>query len=255
MATEAEIAAQAAEQEKVKAEAEAKAAEEAKAKAEADAKNNATVGDILGDAGKGKEKKDGKMVPEAVLIESKKALKEAKEKIKELEDAGATKKEISQSIKEIAEEHNVDPEFLEKVVKVAKKEAKEELEAEVAAKIKPLEEKEQSDKQDKIFAEIYNKTIESMPEYKDLAQKEVIKALALDPKNKDKTFAQIFEMAYGHLIKGKKGLDNSKPKGGQDPSGIDYDKAGVDADYYREIMADPKLKAEYNKRMLSNMKL
>jgi hypothetical protein len=255
MANEAEIAAQAAEQEKVKAEAEAKAVEEAKVKVEAEAKNNATVGDILGDAGKGKEKKDGKMVPEAVLIETKKALKEAKDKIKDMEDAGATKKEISQSIKDIADEHNVDPEFLEKIVKVAKKEAKDEMEAEVSSKMKPLEEKEQKASRDKIFAENYDKTIEALPEYKDLAQKEVIKALALNPDNKDKTFAQIFEMAYGHLVKGKKGLDSSKPKGGQDPSGIDYDKAGTDAEYYREIMADPKLKAEYNKRMLSNMKL
>ncbi len=250
MATEAEIAAQAEEQAKQKAAAEAKAAEEAKAKAEADAKKNATVGDILG-GGKKKEGADGKMVPEAVFLEQKNALKEAKQKIKELEESGASKKDISQSIKDIADEHNVDPEFLEKIVKVAKKEAKEELEAEV----KPIKDKDAQEKVDKIFTENFDKTIEEMPEFKDVAQKEVIKALALDPKNKDKTFAQIFEMAYGHLIKGKRGLDITKPKGGQDPAGIDYDRAGTDAEYYREIMADPKKKEEYNKRMLSNLKL
>lgn len=251
MPTEAEIAAQAEEQAKQKAAADAKSAEEAKAKAEADAKKDGTIGDILG----GKEKKEGKMVPEAVFLDQKKALKEAQQKIKELEDSGASKKEISQSVKEIAEEHNVDPDFLEKIVKVAKKEAKEELEAEVTSKIKPFEEKEQAAKRDQIFSENYDKTLESMPEYKDVANKEVIKALALNPDNKDKTFAQIFEMAYGHLIKGRKGLDNAKPKGGQDPTGIDFDRARTDAEYYKEIMADPKRKEEYNKRMLSNLKL
>ena len=95
-----------------------------------------------------------------------------------------------------------------------------------------------------------------MPDYKDLAQKEVIKALALDPNNSKKTFAQLLEMAYGHLIKGKKVLDNTTPKGGvNNDEEIDYKRAKSDMEYFNSIMQEPQLKKEYNQGLTGRIKL
>lgn len=210
------------------------------------------VGDALGEPKL--EKKESKMVPEAVLLEYKKDNKELKKDIQELKkliEDGATRSEISQELKDIAEEHNVDPEFLDKLAKSIRQQTKAELEAEV----KPIKEKELAQKREEIFTENYNKTLEAMPEYKDLAQKEVIKALAMNPANANKTFAQILEMSYGHLVKGKKTIEQTTPRGGNDNEEIDFNKAQRDHKYFVEIMADPKLKAKYNEDLHKRIKL
>jgi colicin import membrane protein len=245
------------EQEKQAKEAEAKAAAEAKAKAEEEAKKNATVGDLLG--GKKEEKKEVKMVPEAALLEYKNLSKDLKKELKELRESiesGATKKEVAEDLKKIAEEHNVDPEFLDKFAKSIKAQVEAEVEEKVSSKIKPMEEKDAKEKQDKAFEEHYGKVLEAMPEYKGIAQKDVIKALALDPTNAKKTFAEIFEKAYGHLLPNKKAIDAARANaGGKGITDIDFEKANTDKEYFAQIMADPELKAKYNKEMLQKMKL
>jgi hypothetical protein len=235
---------------------ETKATVEAKPEVKEESKTSAKdtkVGDIL-ESNKSEEKKEPKMVPEAVLLEYKKDNKELKKDIKalrELIENGASKNEVSQELKDIAEEHNVDPEFLDKLAKSIKQQAKAELEAEV----KPIKEKELAQQREMLFIENYNKTLEVMPEYKGLAQMEVIKSLALNPNNANKTFAQLLELAYGHLIKGKKTIETTTLRGGTNKGVIDFDRARKDKKYFMEIMADPELKVEYNKDLHKRIKL
>jgi hypothetical protein len=250
MPTEAELAAAKAVEDKKAADAAAQA--EAEAKAKEDAEKKGKVGDIF----KGKDNK-GKVVPEATFLEEKKARKEAERKLKELEDAGASKKEIKASLKEIAEKYDVDPDLMQSIVSAVKSEADADIDEKISSRIKPIEEKDKQEKIDKIFNEHYDKTLAEMPEYKNVANKTVIKSLTLDPANANKTFSQILEEAYGHLVKTtKKPIEGVRPKdGGAAETAIDYARAKSDPEYFKEIMADPQQKAEYNKNLHKRLKL
>lgn len=215
------------------------------------------AGDIL-DTSKDTKKdadKAPRMVPESVLIEYKKESKEVRKELdalkKSIED-GASKIEVSADLKTLAEKHSLPPEFLQEFADAVRKEAKEDFES----KMKPIEEKENAAKREKIFDEHFDKTMSEMPEYSKLVNKEVIKALAFDPKNANKSFAQIFESAYGHLVTGKKTLDTTKARGGkEDTSTVDIKRAQSDPAYFKEVMADPELKKIYNEGLAQRNRL
>lgn len=206
-------------------------------------KKEVKAGDVLDT--KKEKSEDPKMVPEAVLIEIKKENKELAKELKDLKkqiEEGASKKEVSADLKDLAKKHNVDADFLEDFANNVRKQAKEASEEE----LRPIKEKEISEKREKTFNEFFDKTLEEMPEYSKLVNKDVIRTLAFDPKNANKTFAQIFESAYGHLVTGKKTLETTKPRGGQDGAKVDIERARKDEKYLAEVLADPELKKEYN---------
>ena len=224
----------------------------------AEEKKDVTVGDALHKEDKKDPPKDARVVPESAFLELKSQNKEFKRQIENLQkqiESGATKREVSQSIKEIADKHNVDAGFLGEFAEAVRKETEADVEGRVAERLRPIEEKEKAERIDKVFNEHFDKTLEELPEYKGIVNKEVIRAMALDPKNKDKTFAQIFQESFGHLVKGKKTLDTTKPRAGKQEPEIDYDRAKKDPEYFKEIMADPDLKKEYNKNLESRIHL
>jgi len=192
-----------------------------------------------------------RMVPEAVIIEMKKEFKEEKKefskKIKELEDkitAGKTDAvEVSDDLAALGEEFGVDKTFLAK------------LESALSKKVKALDEKVPvEDRETKInnaFEKHFNIAIEKLPDYAKIVNKDVIKTLSLQPQNANKTFSQLIEETYGNALSGKRTIDSTKPGGGKDPEPLDFARARKDSGYFDEVMADPTLKAEYNKRMLA----
>ena len=122
--------------------------------------------------------------------------------------------------------------------------------------LRPFLEGEKNAKINTTFDEHYDKAIEAMPEYKDVAVKSAIKTLALDPANKNKTFAQILESSYGHLITGKKGLENAKPGAARLEDGeVDMAKARTDQEYRRQVLNDPALRRKYNKGLEKRLNL
>lgn len=239
--------------EEAKAEAEKKAKEETEAKAKVESKEKeAKVGEIF----KPKEpsKEEARMVPEAVLLEYKKDNKELKKDIKDLRElieSGASRKEVSEDLEKIAEEHNVDIGFLNKLAKSIRSS----VEVEITSKMKPIQDRENSEKINQIFKEHFGKTLEAMPEYKGIVKEEVIKALSLSPENANKTFAQIIEETYGHLIAGKKTMETQKGRSGGEITEIDFGRAKSDTEYFKEIMADPDLKKKYNETLISRLNL
>jgi hypothetical protein len=199
------------------------------------------------------EVKEAKMVPEAVLIEYKKESKAVRKELDALKksiEEGSTKKEVKQSLKDIATKHNVDAEFLNEFSEAVRKEA----ETEAEEKMKPIQEKENAEKRDKIFESHFTKTLEEMPEFKNLVNKDVIRTLAFDPKNANKTFAQILQDSYGHLVTGKKTLETTKARGGAQDTEVDFSKARTNTEYFKEVMADPELKRKYNDDMAKRNK-
>lgn len=218
---------------------------------EVKAVKEATIGETLDT-----EKKEPKLVPEAVLLEYKRQNKELAKDVKELKalvESGAPKKEVSATIKALGEEYPDSKEFIEKFYTAVKAEVETETEDKFTSKLKPLEDEKRSVKIDKIFNENYDKTLESLPEYNGVANKEVIKSLVLDPKNANKTFSKIMEEAYGHLIQGRKTLEPTKPGGGRDDAEIDFAKAQTDGDYLKTLLADPQTKKKYNDELTKRL--
>ncbi|OQB08212.1 MAG: hypothetical protein BWY21_01392 [Parcubacteria group bacterium ADurb.Bin216] len=206
-----------------------------------------TVGDIISE-------KEKRVVPESALIEYKKQNKELKREIndlKKLVESGASKKEVSADISKLAEDYNVDKTFLEGLVGAIKAEAK----AEMEEKLKPIQEKEKKELFERKFADSFNKAIEEMPEFKTIADIRVIKALALDPENRNKTLEDLFEETYGKFVtREKKTLEANTPGGGKNV-GVDFERCQKDAEYRKSVLKNPALKKIYNENMIKNIKI
>lgn len=218
----------------------------------AETTKEATIGDVLpnkGEAPAPAPKADTPpkgFVPEAVFLEVKNELKEMR---RDIRDGKISKGEVSSSLEELGAKYDVDPDFLQGLAASIKKDTEAEFNQRLEKELEPYKKTAEAARKgevDKVFNEHYDKTLKAMPEYKDIASKEVIKALALDPKNQDKTFAKILEEAYGHLITGKRTLDDSKPGSGKTITEIDFEKARKDSDYFNQIMGNPDLKKKYN---------
>jgi len=95
--------------------------------------------------------------------------------------------------------------------------------------------------------------MERMPEYNGIANPEVIKALATNPANAKKTLSQIMEEAYGGAIQGKPTIETTKAGGGKQPEKVDFNRAQTDSDYFKQVMDNPKLKAEYNSKAMNDV--
>ncbi len=170
------------------------------------------------------------------------------------EKGDAPDKEIAEDLDALAEEFDIDPKFVKKLSKILEGKAEKkvgESMAPILEQNQKLTQKEKEEAIDKAFEKHYTAALETMPEYVDIANANVIKALSLLPANKDKTFAQLIEDTYSKAITGKRTIADTKPGGGKDPEPIDYDKAKNDTAYFQEIMKDPQKKKEYNEHMLA----
>lgn len=179
-------------------------------------------------------------------LTEKNARKDAEKRIKELEDSirdGATPKEIATDIDAIAEKYpDVSKDFLRDIAGV--------MSSRVEQAVKPLQAEKTQKKIDEVFAEHFGKAMAEMPEFKEIVNPEVIKTLSLDPKNANKTFKQIIEETYGNALTGKRTIETTTPGGGKDTDPLDFAKARKDPAYFDTVMANPRLKAEYNDKML-----
>lgn len=188
------------------------------------------------------------------FLEIKKQNKEFKKTIDDLTkkiEEGATSTEVTTSLESIAEEYpDVDPKFLNKLATAIRAQVKKDAEADIAARVGPLEKKDRDAKIDAAFTKHFNAAMEAMPEFKGIVNAAVIKKLSLDPENKNKTFKQLIEETYGDALTGKRTIESTVPGGGKDTDPLDFAKARKDPAYFDIVMANPRLKAEYNEKML-----
>lgn len=212
-------------------------------------KKEATVSEVLNQEPPIQQeapKPEVRMVPEAVVIELKKDLKDLK---RQLSEGNATKSEIAIDIAALAEKHNVDEEFLSEFANDIMSKSKAEFEKTIADKFKPIQDAERSKKIDEAFKTHFSKAMEGLPEYEGIVKEDVIKTLSLNPANANKTFAQIIEETYGHLTKGKATFDPKNKAARVNDGSIDTARMNSDAEYYKEVMADPVRKAKYNESL------
>lgn len=181
--------------------------------------------------------------------------KELKDRIAELEQSvqnnELSKRDVSSEVSDIAQEFGVDEGILEKLAQKLQAKAEQSIEEKLA----PLTAKEKHEKQDRVLTNMLNKALESRPEFADVVDPDVIKQLALNPANADKTMTQLIEKTYGKAVKPseKKTMETTAPGKSEAIEDIDYDRAQRDSEYFAKIKADPGLHEKYNAKMLEKM--
>lgn len=188
-----------------------------------------------------------KTVPEYAFVAQKKALIAAEKELKALRESiqyqESSQYEQVTGVDAIADKYNIDREFMNEL----KSTIENDLDAKYASK---LSDKEKADKFNEAFNKQYNTALERGPEFQAIANPDVIKTLATLPQNKNKTVSQLLEETYGNALTGKRTIETTQPGGGKDPEPLDIAKAEKDINYFNEVMADPKKKAQYNEAML-----
>jgi len=218
-----------------------------------------TIGKALDTLPKSEEAtKQEETVPLSALLEIKKENKALSRELREMKksiEQGESKKATSKSIESLAEKFpDVDPNFLQEFAAAVREESKKETEEEISEKLKPIQEKDKAEKIEKAFNTHFKKTMESLKEYEGIVNKDVIKALSLLPENANKTFTQIIEESYGHIVSGKRSMDSASSRVSKnDTVEVDVARARKDPEYFQEIMASPELKKKYNAGMVSRI--
>lgn len=188
-----------------------------------------------------------KTVPEYAFVAQKKALIAAEKELKALRESmqyqESSQNEQLTGVDAIADKYNIDREFMNEL----KSTIENDLDAKYASKESA---KEKAEKFNDAFSKQYNTALERGPEFQIIANPDVIKTLATLPQNKNKTVSQLLEETYGNALTGKRTIETTQPGGGKDPEPLDFAKAEKDINYFNEVMADPKKKAQYNEAML-----
>lgn len=233
-------------EEAIKTATEAPKAEDVKVEVE-----KKTIGDVIN------EKQKEESVPLAAFLDLKKDNKQMDKDIKALKkliEDGGTKGEVIDTVDSLATEYNLDPKFLNKLANSIRKDVEKEADEKLSSKLKPLEAKDREDKIDKAFTKHFKDAMAEMPEYADIVNEDVIKSLSLEPKNQNKTFAQLIEDTYGKALPGKRTLESTKPGGGRAPEDIDFDRASKDPKYFKQVMENPETKRKYNEQLMERIK-
>lgn len=226
-----------------------------------------TIGELTGV--KSEEKPTGETVPLATFLDlkttSKKEIGELREAVTKLSEQvakGGNVDDASEELTDLATELGADPAKVAKAIKgiVSKQTAEaikpfQETEKKNAEREKESTAKATEESNNKAFKAHFEAAMDRMPDYKEIVNEEKIKELSLLPSNSNKTFTQLIEETYGKAITGKRTIaTETKPGGGKDPEPIDYDRAHKDTEYFKEIMADPERKAEYNKNSVLKLR-
>ena len=116
----------------------------------------------------------------------------------------------------------------------------------LADKLAKIEEKDNAAKRNAVVESGLAKALEEAPEYNKVVNKDIIKQMALNPANKDKTFTQLLDEAYGNAIGSKRTVESTTPRGGAKDSKVDLERAQRDTEYRKSVLADPDLRKQYN---------
>ena len=212
-------------------------------------KGEKTIADATQPADKPKEEKT---VPLATHISEKKRRQEAEKQLEELKNAD--KPITASSVQEIADDLGVDVDVVNKIAASVK----EGVMSEIEPKLSAMEQEKTQAQQKKVLNNLFKTAIEKNPEFKDVANKEVILQLASLEKNKNKTMSDILADTYGKVTESDspKPMETAKRGGAEVPAEIDFSKLGqLTPEKQSEVLKDPETKAKYNKWVEENLNL
>lgn len=116
----------------------------------------------------------------------------------------------------------------------------------LAQKLEQLEGDKRMADLNAVFHQNFNATLDKHPEYKDIANVEVIRQMAFNPANANKTYRQLLDEAYGNAVTGRRTIETTTPRGGAKDGALDMKRAQTDSAYRHEVLADPVLRKQYN---------
>jgi hypothetical protein len=210
-----------------------------------------TVGDTLAEVST--EKKVPDVVPYSRLSAEVKKRKELESQLADLtsraKEENLSNRDVDADLSKIAEEYGLDQTGLDKVAKAIKGQ----LAADMEERLRPITEREANTRKEQIFNQHFTRAMENLPDLKDVVNPEVIKQLAYNPANANKTYTQLIQETYGGMVKGRETLESTVPRGGNFDGAFDYSRAKTDPTYFDHIMTSPTLKAKYNEAMRQEM--
>jgi len=195
---------------------------------------------------------------ERIALDQKKRAEKAESRIADLQDEISNLKkagiagsmpvgEVNDEIRRLGQEYGVDESFLIKLVSTVesstKQKIQQELEKDYNPKLAKIEQERQMEKLEKRFSEVYKETLKNNPEYKGLANKDVIKALAFNPINAKKTLPQLLEEAYGGAIQNKKSIESAHAS--REPQELDVNR--VKGEEWNQVESDPTTREKWAK--------
>lgn len=157
----------------------------------------------------------------------------------------------------LADKYDASPELLkevEKVIAESQKSAIDSVDEKIKAilpEITELKNEKRAKEFDTVFKERFNALVEDMPEYKDVANVEVLKALAQLPQNAHLTLQGLVESTYGSAVRGRKSIETGTPTGDGNKTQIDFSK--MTDDDWEKVKSNPELKAQYGEYIQKNL--
>lgn len=193
------------------------------------------------------------VVPLSKYMEEKRERKALEARIAELESVKS--KPTSEDLRKLADEHGADPELLEALEKRwgTKQATEKVVDPELKKELEEIKQEQQKEKTEKIFNSLWDKAMEVAPEYKGVADKNVLRQLSFLPENRHLTLSGLMEKVYGGVVKGNKTIETVRPSGKEKGvSDIDFKKMS-DSDW-EVVKENPELKKKYNEYLVETVK-
>jgi hypothetical protein len=191
----------------------------------------------------------GDTVPLALFLDLKREMKELESKAK-----GGDSNALLEAI---ADKHNVDVDFMREFADSIRENTAKEIRKEYEPFFNKQKEEAENLKKDQLFDSVYDSATKSFPELEGVLNKDLIKGLALDPKNSDKSVKQLIEWAYkGVMSKDDEtpapSFEEGSPSGGKKSGKLDF--SNLSPEDHKTIADDPKLRKEYGDWVTENVR-
>lgn len=203
-------------------------------------------------------------VPLKKFMAEKNAKRDAENRAKELEKELAqlrsnptkTSDEINYDVSSLSEKHGIDAEVLSDILNASysmtKERVKQELEQEFNPKLAELE-SIKKEKAINTFEDTFNKqlsqSLETMPEYANLVDKDDLKDWIKSGKYSKFTLPQLIEEKYSKFVAGKKTTESYTPS--KEVSQVDV--YNIQEEDWAKINTDPSLKKKYSDSFAERM--
>ena len=197
-------------------------------------------------------------VPLSKYMDEKRERRALEDRIAELTKS-STGDDLAGRLSTLAEKYEASPELLKEIGKVIaenKKDAMDSVDQKINAilpKFAELENSKKIEQFNKVFSDRFDTLIADQPEYKDVANMEVLKQLAMLPSNSHLTLNQLAENTYGNAVKGKKSIESGKSSGGSDTASVDFSK--MTDEQWETVKQSPELKAAYGEYITKHVQL
>lgn len=183
-------------------------------------------------------------------VNENKELKSRLDKLETMINDNQSKDKVEDDIADIADEYGIEADVLDKVAQSLYSKAEKAVEEKLAV----ITERERRTQQDQIISKMIDDAIESNPDYKDVVNKDVIRQLANNSDNHNKTISSLLHETYGSLVNKKiEGMENNTPGKTETIEKLDFERAITDSDYMKKVKADSSLKDEFNKKQMEQL--